>query len=126
MKPEAAVDPRWSWHYRELLRLHDLLEEEAKARQEELGVPLEPHRTHPAERAGSSADREVASGLARAEEAELADVEAALERIRRGRYGICEVTGQTIPPARLRAVPWTRYVREVEELREMEARLEGR
>lgn len=42
------------------------------------------------------------------EATELAEVEAAIDRIRAGTYGICEVTGQPIAPERLRAIPWTR------------------
>ena len=42
------------------------------------------------------------------EETELAEVEAALDRIAKGTYGICEVTGEPIGEERLRAVPWTR------------------
>ncbi len=42
-----------------------------------------------------------------------AEVESAINRILRGSYGICEETGQPIPEARLRVVPWTRYTKEV-------------
>lgn len=44
-----------------------------------------------------------------------AEVEAALARIEVGTYGRCEVSGEPIAEARLRAVPWTRYTREVAE-----------
>lgn len=36
-------------------------------------------------------------------------IDAALEKIENGTYGICEVTGKNIPEARLNAIPWTRY-----------------
>ena len=45
-------------------------------------------------------------------ERQLAEIDAALERIRTGRYGICERTGRTISWERLRALPWTRYAKE--------------
>lgn len=41
------------------------------------------------------------------ERAELAEVYAALRRISRGTYGICQRCGRSIPLARLRAVPST-------------------
>lgn len=47
--------------------------------------------------------------ILRAEEAELAEIAAALERIRTGRYGLCEKTGGEIPVDVLRAVPWARH-----------------
>jgi DnaK suppressor protein len=39
----------------------------------------------------------------------LAEVEAALNRVDRGTYGICEGCDEPIPEARLRALPWARY-----------------
>lgn len=39
----------------------------------------------------------------------LAEVEAALNRMDRGTYGVCESCGESIPDARLRALPWARY-----------------
>lgn len=42
-------------------------------------------------------------------------VEEALERLRDGSYGLCLRTGEPIPLVRLRAVPWARYLREVQE-----------
>ena len=39
----------------------------------------------------------------------LEEIEAALNRIQTGTYGICEGTGKPIPKARLEAQPWARY-----------------
>jgi RNA polymerase-binding transcription factor DksA len=49
------------------------------------------------------------------EEGMLVEIDAALERIREGTYGMCELTGKTIPDERLRALPWTRFTREAAE-----------
>jgi RNA polymerase-binding transcription factor DksA len=38
----------------------------------------------------------------------LAEVEAALQRMQQGRYGIGERSGEPISLARLRAIPWAR------------------
>lgn len=43
-------------------------------------------------------------------ELELVDIDAALARIRSGKYGICENTGQQIPIARLLANPTARTI----------------
>ena len=43
-----------------------------------------------------------------AEADRLSEIEGALTRIRNGTYGVCEVTGEPISEARLRAIPWTR------------------
>jgi RNA polymerase-binding transcription factor DksA len=45
----------------------------------------------------------------------LYEIQAALHRIRSGSYGLCEVTGEPIAKARLRAIPWTRFCQGVEE-----------
>lgn len=39
---------------------------------------------------------------------ELAEIEAALKRLKAGEYGICEDCGVQIPEVRLNALPWTR------------------
>ena len=41
------------------------------------------------------------------------EIDAAICRILDGSYGTCEKTGKSIPAARLRVVPWTRYTKEV-------------
>jgi RNA polymerase-binding protein DksA len=39
----------------------------------------------------------------------LAEVEAALGRMDRGTYGVCEGCGEPIPEVRLEALPWARF-----------------
>jgi DnaK suppressor protein len=53
-----------------------------------------------------SAQDEISSQLAEVESRELALIEQALERMRHGTYGVCEVTGRPIPLARLQALPY--------------------
>jgi RNA polymerase-binding transcription factor DksA len=60
-------------------------------------------------------DHDLALTQLSAEQNALYEVNAALQRIVDGTYGICEETAQPIPAARLRAVPWTRFTREIEE-----------
>jgi DnaK suppressor protein len=45
----------------------------------------------------------------------LVEVNAALQRIEDGTYGICTESGEPIEEARLEAVPWTPYTRQVQE-----------
>ncbi len=37
------------------------------------------------------------------------EIDVALQRMKSGRYGECEICGTSIPDARLRALPWTRF-----------------
>ncbi len=54
-------------------------------------------------------EQEFALGLMSSERKILAEINAALQRIDWGRYGICEGTNGNISKARLRANPWARY-----------------
>ncbi len=53
-----------------------------------------------------SAQNEINSQLAEVESRELACIENALERMRTGQYGICEMCNRRIPMARLNALPY--------------------
>lgn len=49
---------------------------------------------------------EISSQLAEVESRELAQTENALERMREGQYGLCEMCNDPIPMARLTALPY--------------------
>ena len=53
-----------------------------------------------------SAHDEISSQLAEVESRELANIENALERLREGKYGLCEACNDAIPMARLNALPY--------------------
>ena len=54
-------------------------------------------------------EQEFALGLMNGERKLLREIDAALERIEEGTYGICEATHVPITIARLKAKPWARY-----------------
>jgi DnaK suppressor protein len=83
-------------------RIHELA---AEAREENPSYSL-----HMADAATDTIDRDVFLGLVSFEQEMLYEIEAALRRIEEGTYGICELTGQSIPAERLEAIPWTRFV----------------
>lgn len=49
----------------------------------------------------------VLSGIQQEAKVELAQVEQALVRLKRGEYGLCEQCGEAISSARLEALPYT-------------------
>jgi RNA polymerase-binding protein DksA len=53
-------------------------------------------------------DRELDEGLEEGARDTLAEIDAALQRIEDGTYGICEGCGKPIGAERLSAIPWTR------------------
>ncbi len=67
---------------------------------------------HPADVASETFEREVEFGLLEDFQAALAEIEAARDRLRAGEYGRCERCHQPISPARLEAVPATRFCRD--------------
>jgi RNA polymerase-binding transcription factor DksA len=82
-------------------RIQDLA---AEAREENPSYSL-----HMADAATDTIDRDVFLGLVSFEQEMLYEIDAALRRIEEGTYGICELTGRSIPAARLEAIPWTRF-----------------
>ena len=68
-------------------------------------------------------DRDFALGMLSSQQDAVYEIEQALDRIRNGTYGICELTGKRIPAARLEAIPWTRFTAEAERKLEREGEL---
>jgi DnaK suppressor protein len=77
---------------------------------------------HPADVGTETFDRERDLSILEQVEAELVDVERALERLDDGSYGTCEACGKPIDDARLEARPEARLCREDQEAAEREAR----
>lgn len=104
----TPIDPKWEWHHKALLRLRDTLLHEREEREAAVRNPVELGGEDVVDRANEKCEHDALLAAMRIEEAELSEVEAALERLRKGTYGICEITGRPIAAARLRALPWTR------------------
>jgi DnaK suppressor protein len=64
---------------------------------------------HLGDTATATYDRELDEGLEAGVRQTIEEIDAALQRIEDGTYGICEVDGKPIGEDRLTAIPWTRY-----------------
>jgi RNA polymerase-binding transcription factor DksA len=84
---------------------------------------LSDYDQHPADTASETFEREKDVSILERLEEELAELQAALERIDAGTYGIDEVTGEPIAPERLEAVPTARRNIDIERRREPDSRL---
>jgi RNA polymerase-binding transcription factor DksA len=84
--------------------LRDELDDETAGEQSELAD----YDQHPADSGSETFEREKDLSILEQLEAELAELQAALERIDAGTYGIDEVTGRPIPAERLDAMPAAR------------------
>ncbi|HKJ91268.1 MAG TPA: TraR/DksA C4-type zinc finger protein [Oceanipulchritudo sp.] len=67
-------------------------------------------------------DRDFALSLLSTEQEALNEIEEAIDRIHKGTYGICEVTGEPIKAERLEAVPFTRFSVEGQKQHELNVR----
>ena len=114
-RSSERVPTKWRWHYRVLLSIQSRLLRERGELRHAAAEPLEPHSLNEADSATDEFDHDLALTQLSAEQDALYEVNEALDRIQSGRYGVCEETGKAIPAARLRAVPWTGFTREVEE-----------
>lgn len=63
--------------------------------------------THIADAASDLLEAQTTVGALARIDAELAEVDAALDRLERGTYGVCIDCGEMIDPARLKALPTT-------------------
>lgn len=106
-----GIPSKWKRHYRNLLSLReDLLADrmnQTETLRDGYDVP-----------AGDELDHRIMLTILANVKDPLSEVEAAIRRIKNGTYGVCEESGEPIPEARLRVVPWTRYTMEVLERKE--------
>src|ERR1700720_595569 len=64
---------------------------------------------HQADAGSDAYDRDFALSLLSQEQDALYEIDQALKRIELGTYGICEMSGKSIPRARLEAIPFARF-----------------
>lgn len=77
---------------------------------------------HPADMGTEMFEQEKNHSILSSLEAELQDVDRALERVAEGTYGTCEACRKPIPAARLEALPAARYCLDDQSKVEREAR----
>jgi DnaK suppressor protein len=103
------ISSKWRTHFRRLLDLRDyILRRQGGLVQE--AVDQQPaFSTHMADAGTDTFDRDFALGMLSSEQDALYEIDEALDRIRDGTYGRCELTGKPIERERLEAIPWTRF-----------------
>jgi RNA polymerase-binding transcription factor DksA len=111
------VPEKFRRYYRLLADMRDALhkglafhsEEALKKSGKDDSGDLSGYSQHLADAGTDTADRDFALSLISNEQEGLKEIADAIERMKNGSYGTCEITGKVIPPARLIAVPFTRY-----------------
>jgi RNA polymerase-binding transcription factor DksA len=111
------VPEKFRRYYRLLVDMRDALhkglafhsEEALKKSGKDDAGDLSGYSQHLADAGTDTADRDFALSLISNEQEALKEIADAIERMKKGTYGTCEITLKPIPPARLIAVPFTRY-----------------
>jgi RNA polymerase-binding transcription factor DksA len=117
MMENENIPPKYRRYYRMLVELREEIRqgldlhtsETLKRSAKEDSGDLSGYSQHLADAGTDTFDRDFALSLVSSEQELLYEIEEALKRIRKGSYGVCEITSQTISADRLAAVPFTRY-----------------
>ncbi len=88
--------------------ISDLHNEGLDEEESETSGELTHYDQHPADQASDTFEREKDLAILERLEVELAEIEAALQRLDDGTYGVDEETGEPIDPERLDAIPTAR------------------
>lgn len=108
--PDAKkIKPEWQKYYNHLLELREQLLNQMNGLAKDSAQEMPGYSLHMADSGTDNFDRDFALSLLSSDQDAVYEIEEALKRIEKRTYGICELTGKTIPRARLEAIPWTRF-----------------
>jgi DnaK suppressor protein len=131
MKSKTPADPKrvkpeWQKYCQRLLELREQLLRQMNGLAKESAQELPGYSLHMADSGTDNFDRDFALSLLSSDQDAVYEIEEALKRIEKKTYGVCELTGKTIPKARLEAIPWTRFTVEAQAQLEREGALRQR
>jgi RNA polymerase-binding transcription factor DksA len=122
----VRIKPEWQKYYDTLMELRERLQAQMNGLAKESAEELPGYSLHMADSGTDNFDRDFALSLLSSDQDAVYEIEEALKRIERNTYGICELTGKTIPKARLDAIPWTRFTVEAQAQLERDGALRQR
>ena len=131
LKPKTTavpknVKPEWQKYCQRLLDLREQLLGQMNGLAKESAQELPGYSLHMADSGTDNFDRDFALSLLSSDQDAVYEIEEALKRIEKKTYGVCELTGKTIPKARLEAIPWTRFTVDAQAQLEREGALKSR
>jgi DnaK suppressor protein len=106
---DTGVPRKWKDYYRRLNDLRNLFIEKRRDLVKDATEERPSYSMHLADAGTDTYDQDWALSMLSSEQSALYEIEGAMGRIKDGTFGICELTGKPIEPARLEAIPWTRY-----------------
>jgi RNA polymerase-binding transcription factor DksA len=122
----VKVKAEWAGYHQHLLELRDRLLAQMSGLAKESAEEMTNYSLHMADSGTDNFDRDFALSLLSSDQDAIYEIEEALKRIEKNTYGICELTGKTIPKSRLDAIPWTRFTVEAQSQLEREGALRQR
>ena len=122
----VKIKPEWAKFHQDLLDLRDRLLNQMNGLAKESAEEMPGYSLHMADSGTDNFDRDFALSLLSSDQDAIYEIEEALKRIEKNTYGICELTGKTIPKTRLAAIPWTRFTVEAQGQLEREGALRQR
>src|SRR3954454_3100325 len=94
---KPRIKPEWSKYYSNLLDLRERLLNQMNGLAKESAEEMASYSLHMADSGTDNFDRDFALSLLSADQDAIYEIEEALKRIEKNTYGICELTGKTIP-----------------------------
>jgi RNA polymerase-binding transcription factor DksA len=122
----VKIKPVWQKFYNHLLELREQLLRQMNGLAKESAQEMPGYSLHMADSGTDNFDRDFALSLLSSDQDAIYEIEEALKRIEKNTYGICELTGKTIPRTRLEAIPWTRFTVQAQAQLEREGALRQR
>jgi len=123
---QPKIKPEWAKYYSTLMDLRERLLAQMSGLAKESAEQLAGYSLHMADSGTDNFDRDFALSLLSSDQDAIYEIEEALKRIEKNTYGVCELTGKSIPKARLDAIPWTRFTVEAQAQLEKEGALRQR
>jgi DnaK suppressor protein len=123
---EVKIKAEWQKFYTRLLELREQLMRQMNGLAKESAQEMAGYSLHMADSGTDNFDRDFALSLLSSDQDAIYEIEEALKRIEKNTYGICELTGKTIPRSRLEAIPWTRFTVQAQAQLEREGALRQR
>ncbi|MEO7300629.1 MAG: TraR/DksA family transcriptional regulator [Verrucomicrobiota bacterium] len=120
------VKPEWTKYYENLLGLRERLLQQMSGLAKESAEEMSSYSLHMADSGTDNFDRDFALSLLSSDQDAIYEIEEALKRIEKNTYGVCELTGKSIPKVRLDAIPWTRFTVEAQAQLEKDGALRQR
>ncbi len=105
----VRIPPQWQEHYDALIVCRAQLGQRKSGLNEIAREEQQAFSLHMADAGTDEFDRDFALSILSSDQNAMYEIDAALDRIRAGTYGRCEISGQPIEAERLLAIPWTRY-----------------